>query len=321
MLKGEPPEASSQKPVANSQPPGDPASQGYAATSPAHTMSALLDATWRRYWKGSRGESTLYCNGQRVVQAIGKDVLVQDVDTDAIDKAIAAFEADGNAPGTVNRKLAALSRMLTFAIDRNWINRKPKIERKPEPSHRIRWFTPEEEAKFLATFHEFEWPDMADLMVFLIDTGIRLSESLGITWKDCMDGYARTWDTKGKAAYSVPITDRVKAMLDRRKAALPEDSHGPFQGILTRHIVSYRWDIVREHIGLKDDAQAIPHACRHTFASRLVQAGVELTVVQKLMGHRTLTMTLRYAHLANRNLTDAIKKMQIRVQGDGNSNI
>jgi site-specific recombinase XerD len=52
------------------------------------------------------------------------------------------------------------------------------------------------------------------------------------------------------------------------------------------------------------------HDLRHTFASRLVMAGVDLPTVQKLLGHKEITMTLRYAHLSNDHMQAAVKKLE-----------
>ena len=58
-------------------------------------------------------------------------------------------------------------------------------------------------------------------------------------------------------------------------------------------------------IGLGDDTDFVPHCLRHTCASRLVQKGVHLQVVQQWLGHRAIQTTLRYAHLAPKNLNSA----------------
>ena len=67
---------------------------------------------------------------------------------------------------------------------------------------------------------------------------------------------------------------------------------------------------MKSAMDLGDDKFFVPHICRHTFASRLVQRGVGITVVQQLCGHKTLEITLRYAHLAPSNVEDAIQKLE-----------
>ena len=63
---------------------------------------------------------------------------------------------------------------------------------------------------------------------------------------------------------------------------------------------------MRRHLGVSGDAEFVPHTCRHTFGSRLAQRGVDLYQIQRLMGHKSITMTQRYAHLAPSNLSNAV---------------
>ena len=59
-----------------------------------------------------------------------------------------------------------------------------------------------------------------------------------------------------------------------------------------------------------NDKEAVPHALRHTFCSRLVQRGVPILTVKELAGHLSLETTLRYAHLAPHNLVDAVNLLE-----------
>ncbi len=61
---------------------------------------------------------------------------------------------------------------------------------------------------------------------------------------------------------------------------------------------------------LEHDDQFIPHCLRHTCASRLVQRGVPILVVQQWLGHKTIQMTMRYAHLCPTNLEEAVKVLE-----------
>jgi site-specific recombinase XerD len=87
---------------------------------------------------------------------------------------------------------------------------------------------------------------------------------------------------------------------------------GPTRDVFSVSPHSFRqtWDRAKVTLGLSDDAQLVPHALRHTTASRLVQRGVTLKVVQEWLGHKTITVTMRYAHLAPANLLAAVKVLE-----------
>ena len=98
------------------------------------------------------------------------------------------------------------------------------------------------------------------------------------------------------------MTSRVRAIVERLlENATPGDRLWPKGKDWLRNA----WDRAREALGLSQDKQFVIHACRHTCASRLVQKGVNLRVVQEWLGHKTIQMTMRYSHLSPANLQEA----------------
>lgn len=140
-----------------------------------------------------------------------------------------------------------------------------------------------------------------------MDSGCRLSEACGLRWQDVDSVHARFHYTKGGRSRAVPLTKRLREMLTARKDRLPHGPTDPVFPFWDKHKAGRRWKEIREkpevHLA---DKEAVLHACRHTCASRLVQAGVPIQVVQQWLGHATIQMTLRYAHLAPYNLTQAV---------------
>ncbi|MBO6638045.1 MAG: site-specific integrase [Roseitalea sp.] len=144
-------------------------------------------------------------------------------------------------------------------------------------------------------------PVYGGLCVFLIDTGARVGEALGLKHGDVHNGRATFWITKSGRSRTVPLTDRaVSALADQAR-----QPGGPFHGVAYQKFL-YHWNAVKRDMGLKDDAQFVPHMLRHTCASRLVQAGIDLRRVQAFLGHQTIQMTLRYAHLATDDLDQCV---------------
>lgn len=86
---------------------------------------------------------------------------------------------------------------------------------------------------------------------------------------------------------------------------------GPFAGIL-QHKYRAVWNEAKASIGLGTDEDVVPHVLRHTCASRLVQGGIDIRRVQTWLGHQTLTMTMRYAHLATNDLDVCVPILERR---------
>lgn len=273
--------------------------EGYE-TPEKRTLGALRDLAVEKFWKGSKGERTSVLNADDVVDLLG-DVEVKHITHLAIEAMIQRLKERGCSGATINRKLAALSKMLRLGETRGWIQRVPPIHRQRESQHRIRYLSADEESRVLGWFYQTGNLDMHSLVEFLIDTGVRLSEALEARWDAFEGDWLSLYLTKNGGHRRVPMTPRAKRAFESR----PKDSPRPWN--LTVSQCDYYWGRMREHLGLETDSQFVIHALRHTFASRLVQRGVELQTVSKLLGHRSIVTTMRYAHLAPQNLMDAVK--------------
>lgn len=280
-----------------------------AVTPRRKTLGHLRDVVYEEVWKDSKAARTADLNSQQIVDHFGRDRPIHTIQTEDIREWVKVLKKLGNSGGTINRKLAALSKMLRYAAENRWLQNLPHIPRQRESEHRVRYFSAEEERDLLATLTHFGQPDLADFVAFLIDTGVRLSEALRLTWSD-IEGdkfYARK--TKNGTERLVPMTQRVQSIITARRPERPHPKQGPWHD-LDEWKIRREWDKAREHMGLDDDPQFVIHACRHTFCSRLAQAGVELIAIRDLAGHKSLQTTLRYAHLAPRNLANAIRTLE-----------
>jgi len=234
--------------------------------------------------------------------------------------------AEKKAPATVNRYLAIIKAILNKAKD-EWgtLAVVPKIKLLTLDNARYRWLTEEEESRLLPLCA----PHLRNLVIFLMDTGARLREGTQLTWADVdlertPRAAVRFMRTKSGKPRAVPLTERVETMLRRLKAECPSGKNRVF---LYRPVgrggvgdnetkpgkaVPFNnpfgtWDTARKRAGLED---VNLHDLRHTFASRLVMSGVPLLSVSKLLGHATIEMTMRYAHLAPDALDAAIDSLE-----------
>jgi integrase len=279
---------------------------GSVNTGP-QTLTDLFEITYQRFWKGAKSEKSSRINAMKCVEALGPTLAPGAVTEQRIDEMIFLFEREGIADATINRRLSALSKMLTFAAERGYIVRKPKIDRKKEPEHRIRYLTEQEEQDLIGYMTLIEKHDMVDIIKVAIDTGMRMGEILKVQVRDLSDGLITLWETKSGKARSIPLTQRAREVLERRAQEAGEGKL--FEG-WTHSMIRHYWDAARSHMGLMRDPQFVPHAMRHTFCSRLVQRGVDITTISKLAGHSSVVVTMRYAHLSPDNLVSAIRALE-----------
>lgn len=214
-----------------------------------------------------------------------------------LDTLISTFRKKGNRNSTINRKLSALSKLLRKYHKNGEINKLPDFYKLPESNGRIRFLNLEEEDAIFAALHNIE-PGYRHLAIVLVDTGARIGEALSLSWADQFKQTITFWETKSKSPRTVPITQRVdKLFLQIRK----ERPSGPFQQIKYYKFLR-AWNEAKKVCGLQHDPLIVPHILRHTCASRLAQSGVDIKRIQDFLGHKTLQMTLRYAHLSPKHL-------------------
>lgn len=218
-------------------------------------------------------------------------------DNTLIDLLTAEFRARGNRNSTVNRKLAALSKLLRKHHRNGGLDRLPDFRKLPEKNGRIRFLTPEEETMLLRSLAN-EAQENAELAGFLVSTGARVGEALKLAWSDVSSSHATFWDTKAGSPRTIPLSQQAREMV---RARLGKSRPGPFSTIRYPNFLN-AWNRAKKRAGMASDPDIVPHILRHTCASRLAQAGVDIKRIQEFLGHKTLAMTLRYAHLSPKHL-------------------
>ncbi|MDC9612054.1 tyrosine-type recombinase/integrase, partial [Pseudoalteromonas sp. GABNS16H] len=180
---------------------------------------------------------------------------------------------------TINRKYAALSVMIKFAQKRGYIKKMFEMPKYKEPEHRIRWISKEEEVDILNYFNKVK-PIVSDIVIVLLDTGIRCSELWRLKVDHVSDTHLTVWVSKGGKARSVPLTSRVRAVFKKHIEGREKEEQ-VFKDWNNWKLTHF-WGRVRAELGLENDAYFVPHILRHTFCTRLVQKAVPLSHVQKL---------------------------------------
>src|SRR5690606_22440056 len=226
-------------------------------------------------------------------------------DQEMLDSVIGSLRERGNSNATINRKMAALSKLVRKAHKMGDIFNLPEFIRQKERVGRIRFLEYEEEKRLFAAIKS-RCEDSYRLSLFLVDTGCRLGEAIGVTWNDIQDQRVTFWLTKSNRSRTVPLTRRA-----RKAAHIPHEKlKGPFS-MLNQVRFRQIWNEAKMEVGLGTDDQVVPHILRHTCASRLVRGGIDIRRVQMWLGHQTLQMTMRYAHLATHDLDSCVKVLEV----------
>lgn len=202
----------------------------------------------------------------------------------------------GNSNATINRKMAALSKLLKKAHRMGEIGGLPEFRRLKERAGRIRFLEHDEENRLFSAIRARS-QEYYRLSIFLVDTGARLGEAIGTRWNDIHAGRVTFWITKSGKSRTLPLTRRARQALRGAK----HTGAGPFLHIKQQKFRAV-WHEAKQECSLGDDPDVVPHILRHTCASRLVRGGIDLRRVQTWLGHQTLQMTMRYAHLATHDL-------------------
>ncbi|WP_333688485.1 site-specific integrase [Methylococcus capsulatus] len=213
---------------------------------------------------------------------------------------------------TANRYDATLSHAFTVAMKEwQWVDDNPfrKIKTLKEPEGRIRFLSDDERERLLMECRAHS-EDLYAIVVLALSTGARKSEITGLAWADVdlKTGLATFQNTKNGYRRSVPLTghalDLVKEIASRRRFKSEYLFPGRFTG--RPAVIQNIFEAAVKRAGIEDFHF---HDLRHSAASYLVMAGVDMRTVAEILGHRDLKMTHRYAHLSRAHVTNAMDKL------------
>jgi len=285
---------------------------GISVPNPTHTVQELVTeylatVTPRKSPASQRRDHVVLEGFRKRWGALGLDQLrnktVEDYLTERLHDVTLA---------TVSKELGVLKSAYGRALRWDWVTTTPfrGIALNQEGEARMRWLTDDEEARLVGTAA----PWLRDLILVGLDTGLRRSNLVGLQWawlheQDTVLVVPRQHVKAKKATVMIPLTTRAATIIQR------QGRHGS-------HVFTqpdgraYSLEQVSMAVIRTAKQAQLPgvsvHTLRHTFISRLVQAGRPLPEVAALAGHRAITMTLRYAHLAPSHLRAGIQVLEQR---------
>jgi integrase len=226
-------------------------------------------------------------------------------------KATPVIGGKPRADASINREMALISHMLNKAAEWGMLEASPFRKGRrlifKENNHRLRFLTDSEIEDLLKACEDLKTcaPHLRPIVETALLSGMRRGELLGLQWEQIRNGFIYLTETKSGKARQIPINHRLAEVFRemRRGNQLKFshvfcDSRGRRFFEVTRSFAS-----ACRRAGIEAFRF---HDLRHTFASRLVMKGASLKAVQELLGHASLAMTMRYAHLSHEHLRDSV---------------
>jgi integrase len=251
---------------------------------------------------------------QLVVRRVGGDTRLSKIDIATLEKYQAerlSFPGERKEhvkPATVNREIACLKHLISKAVEWKLLDAIPLKGAKlfKETGRRLRFLTPEECRSLLTACS----PTMKQVVMLALHTGMRRGEILTLTWDgvNLREGFIELVDQKNGERSTIPLNR--KALETIRSIPRRLDSKYLFPGKAPDKPF---YDLKRQFetavTAAKLDGVTF-HVLRHTCASHLVMSGVDLATVKEIMRHKSIEMTLRYAHLSPEHKKSAIATLE-----------
>ncbi|MDE0239481.1 MAG: site-specific integrase [bacterium] len=273
---------------------------------------AVIDSPWRTECRARHKPSTRrsvdYRPADQLLPAFGAMPL------DRIDRRFVHLWFDRfseTAPGGANRTLSVLCQFMNHARVHGHVATNPASGIRRNPERRFnRFLTRDETRRLLAELdrlvaHRPERATQADIIGLLCCTGCRLSEIRTLRWREFGTGTLDLEDGK-TGPRRVCLNSAACRIITRQtrtvSACFFPSPANPFQPLTRQRSL---WLTLRKRAGIEDVRL---HDLRHNFASHAVMQGVPLPTVARLLGHRNVSMTLRYAHVADREVEAAAER-------------
>jgi integrase len=224
------------------------------------------------------------------------------------------------ADASVNREMSCLHHIFTKAGEWEMVEQNPFDKGKSlilkENNQRMRFLNEDEIKKLLENCP----PYLHKIVKCALNTGMRRGEILSLKWSQIREGFIYLRETKTSEPRQIPVNDTLDLMFKQIKSEQNPKGNNvvaidgkPVKKLKSKRVFTYNGEPIKEvkrsfKTALKDaEIQDFRfHDLRHTFASLIIMKGGTLKDVQELLGHKTMTMTLRYAHLTQEHKRKAV---------------
>ena len=227
------------------------------------------------------------------------------------------------AAKTINNELILMGHAFNLAIKEwEWLKENPVQRVSKEKVNNLieRWLTFKEENKLLSVSPKW----LREIIIFAINTGLRQSEILSLQWSR-VDLSRRTItileEQKNQGRDTLPLSEGALTVLKERARVRRGETNYVFYNKIGRRIDARNLQRAFSSATRKACIENLRfHDLRHTFATRLVQAGVDIYIVQKLGRWKTISMVMRYAHHYPESLRSGVEALD-KIKGKVSTNL
>jgi integrase len=216
------------------------------------------------------------------------------------------------SPSTVNREIACLSGLFSYAVKKGKLAKHPfrgKLDMLKENPKKRRILTDEECSRLLAIVEKSDSPYLKAFVIIALNTGMRPSEILCLRWRDLEFNHHSIWieqsktDRGNRQGRKVPMNIEVELAVRGLKRA---DEFIFFNPDTRDHVKGIKTSFMKACADANIKG-VTPYCLRHTVATKLVnELGVDIVTAGRILGHRKIEMTLRYCHPSEATLKRAV---------------
>jgi integrase len=294
------------------------------AEAKKHTVSEMIERYCSEYMTNNQVKT--YSRKEQVERKSRLDwwsskigyCLLADITPPMIDEHISNMT---QSPATVDKYLKNLSHTFTIAVNKwGWITDNPakKVSSPTLPDGRVRYLDDDERGKLIQACKESPNPLLYPCVILALSSGMRQAELMGLKWQDVnlKDGFIILHETKNGDRRRVPLSGLALSLLQEhakirridtpllfpstRYPQQPIDLRKAFANALKRaEITNFNW-----------------HDLRDCTASYLAMDGASLAEIAEVLGHKTLNMVKRYAHLSDGHVSNVVASMNAKIFGD-----
>lgn len=296
------------------------------AKAKKHTLGELIE----KYTREILDLSSSNTYNQRLYLKYWKaelgDYLLADVTTTLISESRNKLIGSKNSYGkkrsltSANRYTTSLGHVFTIAI-RQWemleSNPVQRIQKLKEPRGRVRFLTDEERSALLGACKRSENPHLYKIVVLALSTGARKSEILNLKWKDVnlSRGQITLHETKNGERRAMYLKGYAQELIQAHAKVRRLDSEYVFPSEQKKDQpidIRTAWENAEKNAELEDFRF---HDLRHSAASYLAMNGASLSEIAEVLGHKTLQMVKRYAHLSEAHTSSVVASMNKKIFG------